>query len=157
MTEFMPAGLVQAVLVLAPSILALSISAHIRLRRVVQADDPVARFRVLRWNSSLILLGGMLLLRESLQSDVGSLARVCGLVLSAEFFYVAWSNLTVSMSSRGLLLGMSFTPWQRLTTHSWDNGELLQLVTRTDRKYRLKVPDECRTTVETLVRENILK
>ena len=85
------------------------------------------------------------------------MTQVCGVVLAAEFLYVAYSNIFVSMSTKGVLIGMSFAPWQRFATHSWIEENNLELRTRSEKRYRFKIPDEVKTNVDELVNQNILK
>lgn len=159
MIEAMPTGLVRVILVLAPAILGFSILAHRRLLRVVhRGDDPVVVFRIRRWNSIFIAAGAAFLLQESLlRSPAGSLGQVCGLTLAVEFLYVAWEHLKVSMSSGGLLLGMSFSPWRRFSGYEWLDDDRLELRSRSGRRFRFRVPERVKPSVQQVVDHNILR
>jgi hypothetical protein len=159
MIDAMPSGLVRLILILAPVILGLSILAHRRLLRMVHAgSEPVVAFRIRRWNSIFIAAGAVFLLREALaRSPSGSLAQVCGLILAAQFVYVAWAHLRVSMSSGGLLLGMSFSPWRRFLGYEWLDDGCLALRSRSGRRFRIRVPDGVRPQVQEIVDLNILR
>ena len=158
MLDDLPPGLVQAILVLAPVILGLSIVAHRRLVRLVhEGAGAVIGFRQLRWNSCFIAGGAVFLFREALmRSAAGSLAQVCGLILAAEFIYVAYANAMVYMSAGGLLLGMSFSPWRRFSGHEWAQEGRLELRSRTGRRFRVRVPEGLRAQVQETVDLNIL-
>ena len=154
-----PSGLVYGILVLAPVILGFSIFAHLRLLRLVRVGpEPIATFLTRRWNSALIVGGGAFLLREALlRSTAGSMAQICGVVLATEFLYVAYANLRVAMSSGGLLLGMSFSPWRRFAGYEWLDEGRLELRSRTGRRFRMRVPDRVRAQVQEIVDLNILR
>jgi hypothetical protein len=159
MIDAMPSGLVQLILILAPTILGASILAHRRLRRMVYADGAsVVTFWNRRWNSIFIAGGAAFLFSEALvRSAVGSLAQVCGLVLAVEFVYVAVAHLRVAMSSGGLLLGMSFSPWRRFSGYEWIAKGRLELRSRSGRRFRVRVPDRARQRVQQVVDLNILR
>jgi hypothetical protein len=103
MPDVIPVGLIQAILILAPLILAVSIEAHRRLRRhVYSSPEPIVLFRNFRWNSCLIVIGGIFLLRGATGTyALGRTAQICGWILALEFFYVAYVNLHMVMSARG--------------------------------------------------------
>lgn len=155
----MPVGLIQAVLILAPLVLALSIGAHSRLRRhVFSSPEPVVFFRNFRWNSCLIVIGGVFLLGGAAGAHtLGNVAQICGLILALEFFYVASTNLHMVMSARGLLMGMRFSPWSRFTGYAWLSDRDLELVSRSHRRYRLRVPAYVKAHVQEIVALNMLK
>ena len=159
MSDVMPVGLIQAVLMLAPLVLALAIGAHRRLRRHVYASpEPIAFFRNFRWNSCLILIGSIFLLRGAAGAyALGRVAQVCGLILALEFFYVAYANLHMVMSAKGLLMGMSFSPWRRFAGYTWLSDHHLELRSRSHRRYRLRVPAHMKASVQEIVDLNILK
>jgi hypothetical protein len=159
MIEAMPSGLVHLILILAPLILGLSILAHRRLLRLVHAGtEPVVIFRIRRWNSAFIAAGAVFLVREALaRSPSGSLAQICGLILAAEFIYVAYAHLRVSMGSGGLLLGMSFSPWRRFSGYEWLEDGCLELRSRSGRRFRIRVPGCVRPQVQEIVDLNILR
>lgn len=159
MTNVIPVWLAQAVLIAAPLILGLSVAAHLRLRRHMYASpEPIASFRNFRWNSGLIAVGGVFLFREAAGvQGLGGLAQVCGFLLSLEFFYVAYANVQVVMSPRGLLLGMNFTPWRRFAGYAWLSEENLELRSRREKRYRLQVPEEMRAVVTKILDQNILR
>lgn len=151
--------MVQVILILAPVVLALPIGAYLRLRRhVYQAPEPVVSFRNLRWNSFLIVMGGVLMLRGAAGAFAyGQVAQLFGFILALEFFYVAYVNLWVAMSGQGLLIGMNFSPWRRFADYRWISEQHLELVSRTGRRYRLRVPTEVRPEAEEIVDQNILR
>ncbi len=159
MSDVIPLWLAETVLVLAPLILALSIGAHLRLRRHIRAaSEPVVAFWNFRWNSGLIVLGGLFLFREAAVSQtLGSLVQVCGLVLAVEFFYVAYANLRVLMSTRGLLLGMSFSSWRRFSGSTWHSEETVELHARSRKRYQLRVPKHRKALVVEILNQNILQ
>ena len=159
MLQNVPSGIVRVILILAPLILGLSIAAHRRLLGlVIRSPEPVVAFRNMRWSSGFIVIGGVFLLWESLvRSEFGSLTQVCGLVLAAEFVYVARANLRVIMSSGGLLLGMSYSPWRRFSGYEWLGETELMIQARSRRLFRVKVPAEARTQVHEIVDLNILR
>ena len=103
-------------------------------------------------------MGAAFLLREALfRSAVGSVSQICALVLASEFIYVAYANMGVWMSSGGLLLGMSFSPWRRFLGHEWLEDGRLELRSRSSRRFRLRVPDTVRSRVQKIVDLNILR
>ena len=150
---------VQAILLLAPLLLGLSIGAYFRLRQhVCHSPDPIAFFWHLRWNSGLVVIGGCVMLAGAAGAQaLGTLAQVCGFILALEFFYVAYVNLQVIMSARGLLIGMNFLPWNRFAGFTWLSERDLELASRTRRRYRLRVPTHTRASVQEIVDLNILK
>ena len=150
---------VQAVLILAPLLLGLSIGAYFRVRKhVTHSPDPIAVFWHLRWNSGLVLVGGCFMLTGAIGAQaLGILAQVCGFILALEFFYVAYVNLHVVMSARGLLLGMNFLPWDRFAGYTWLSERDLELASRRRRRYGLRVPTHMRAYVQEIVDLNILK
>lgn len=153
------ARIVEAVLILAPLALGLPIGAYLRLRRhIYRAPGPIVSFRNLRWNSFLIAMGGVFMVRGAGGAfSLGHVAQICGLVLALQFFYVAYVNLLVAMSSGGLLIGMRFCPWSRFSGHTWLRGEDLELVSHSRRRCRLRVPGHMRADVQKIVELNILK
>ncbi len=159
MPDVMPVGLIQAVLILAPLVLALSIGAHRRLRRhVFSSPEPIVFFRNFWWNFCLIVIGGVFLLRGAAGAyALGTVAQICGLILALEFFYVAYANLHMVMSARGLLMGMSFSPWRRFVGYTWLSDRNLELVSRSRRRYRLRVPASVKAHVQEILDLNILK
>ncbi|MDP6042049.1 MAG: hypothetical protein QGG64_26100, partial [Candidatus Latescibacteria bacterium] len=76
--------LMQAVLILAPLLLGASIVAYWRLRQYVcRGDEPVVVFLQKRWNTLLILIGGLVLFRGAAISDgVGTIPQLFGFLLS---------------------------------------------------------------------------
>ena len=109
--------LIQAMLILAPLLLGASIIAYWRLRQhVFGAQAPVVIFFQKRWNVLLIVMGGVVLFRGAAISDgVGVVPQAFGFLLSLEFFYIAYATIRVTMSARGLLMGMRYMPWQRFS------------------------------------------
>ena len=159
MAEAMPVRLIQIVLILAPLFLALSIWAYHRLRGFVyHAPDSISFFRRPRWDSGLILVGGLLLLKGAGgASALGTVAQACGFILALEFFYVAYVNHRAVVSGKGLLLGMNFSPWQRFTGYTWRSDSHLELVSRPRRSYHLHVPEDLKPRVQEIVDLNILQ
>jgi hypothetical protein len=155
----MPVRLIQIVLILAPLFLALSIWAYHRLRSHVQrAPNSISFFRKLRWDSGLILVGGLLLLKGAAgAAALGAVAQVCGFVLALEFFYVAYVNHRAVVSDRGLLLGMNYSPWQRFTGYTWRSDSHLEFASRSRRRYHLHVPEDLKPRVQEIVELNILQ
>ena len=107
--------LIQIVLILAPILLGASIVAYWRLRRhVSNTQKPVVVFLQKRWDVLLIVTGGIVLFRGAAISDgVGFVPQLFGFLLSLEFFYIGYATIRVTMSARGLLMGMRYMPWQR--------------------------------------------
>ena len=159
MSDFIPLGAIQVVLILAPLLLGASIGAYHRLRRhVCRSPDLVTFFRNIRWDSCMIVLGGLLMLRGAVGSHtLGTVVQIFGLVLALEFFYVAYVNLRVSMSANGLLLGMNFSPWRRFAGYTWVSERDLELTSHTRCRYRFRVPARMRARVQEIVDLNILK
>jgi len=155
----MPYRMVQVILILAPVVLALPIGAYLRLRRhIYQAPTPVVSFRNLRWNSLLIVMGGVFTLRGAAGAFAfGQMAQLFGFILAVEFFYVAYVNLLVTMSSQGLLIGMNYASWRRFANYRWISRQHLELVSHTGRRYRLRVPTDVMPEAEEIVDQNILK
>lgn len=149
--------LIQAVLILAPLMLGLSILAYWRLRKHVSEVEPVAVFLQHRWNALLVLIGGFALFRGAAISDgVGLVPQMFGFLLALEFFYIAYANIRVIMSGRGLLIGMRYMPWQRFSGYAWKTEHQLELTTRL-RRYRLRVPAQVKPKVQEIVDLYILK
>ena len=148
----------QAVLILAPLLLGASIVAYWRLRQYVcRGDEPVVVFLQKRWNTLLILIGGLVLFRGAAISDgVGTIPQLFGFLLSLEFFYIAYATIRVTMSDRGVLMGMRFVPWQRFSGYLWQSDRDLELLVHR-RRYRFRVPEQVRADVQKILDLDILK
>ena len=148
---------IQVVLILAPLLLGLSIWAYFRLRRhVSHSPDPIVMFRRVKWNSLPIVFGGVFVFKSAFETH-GILAQTAGLVLALEFFYVAYVNVLVVMSARGILMGMRYASWDRFAGYVWATESSLELQSRSDRTYRFKIPDSIQADVNEIVALNILK
>ncbi len=148
--------LIQAVLILAPLLLGASIVAYWRLRRhVSHAQAPVVIFLQKRWQVLLIVTGGIVLFRGAAISE-GLVPQLFGFLLSLEFFYVAYATIRVTMSTRGLLVGTRYMPWQRFSGYVWLTERDLELVSQRKR-YRLRVPAQVKADVQKVLDLDILK
>jgi hypothetical protein len=147
----------RAIVIAAPLLLALSIGAYLRIRRHLFAEsEPIATFRNLRWNSFLIAAGGVFLLRGAQEAQgLGPTAQLCGFLLALEFFYVAFVNVQITMGDRGILVGMSYSPWPRFVGYDWPSDQMLELRTRSRRRYRFRVPAELKDRVAERVEDHI--
>ena len=153
----MPDALIQVVLILAPLFLGLSLHAYLRVRRYVcDGAHPIAAFRQMRWNSCIIVSGAVFVLVGAVRAH-GILAQVSGALLALEFLCVAYANFQVVMSTRGVLIGMRFSPWVRFSGYDWRPDGRLQLNTRKGRRHDLRVPDQVKQDVQEIVDLNILR
>lgn len=154
----MPLWMMQAVLIVAPVMLGVSIGAYWRLRRLVQdSPDPVVFFLQKRWNSLLVVTGGLVLFRGAAASyGVGVVAQIFGFLLALEFFYLAYVNIRVMMSSKGVLMGMRFLPWQHFSGYEWLNERDVTLKTQR-KQYRFRIPAQVKSDVQEVLDLNILK
>ncbi|MBT3601530.1 MAG: hypothetical protein HOE48_02690 [Candidatus Latescibacteria bacterium] len=154
----MPLWMMQAVLIVAPLLLGISITAYWRLRRMIQdSPKPIVLFLQKRWNVLLIVTGGLVLFRgAAISYGVGFVAQVFGFLLSLEFFYLAYVNICVMMSARGVLMGMRFVPWQHFSGYEWINERDVMLTSHR-RRYRFRIPAQVKSEVEEVLDLNILK
>ncbi len=150
--------LIQIVLILAPILLGASIVAYWRLRRhVSNTQEPVVVFLQKRWNVLLIVMGGIVLFRGAAISDgVGFVPQLFGFLLSLEFFYIAYATIRVTMSARGLLMGMRYMPWQRFSRYVWRTERDLVLISQR-KSYRFRVPAQVKPDVQKILDLDILK
>lgn len=150
--------LIQTVLILAPLLLGASIAAYWRLMRYVcGGDEPIVVFLQRRWNTLLILVGGLVLFRGAAVSDgVGTIPQLFGFLLSLEFFYIAYATIRVTMSDRGVLMGMRFVPWKRFSGYLWRSDRDLELIVQR-RRYRFRVPEQVKADVQKILDLDILK
>lgn len=150
--------LIQVILILAPLMLGASLVAYWRLRQQVsQAPEPVVVFLQKRWNTLLVLVGGIVLFRGAAISDgVGTIPQLFGFLLSLEFFYIAYATIRVTMSARGLLMGMRYIPWQRFSGYAWITERDLELIAQKQR-YRFRVPQKVKADVQKILDLDILK
>lgn len=150
--------MIQAILILAPLMLGVSIGAYWRLRRLMyDSPEPIVIFLQKRWNALLIVTGGLALFRGAAISDgAGLVAQLFGFLLSLEFFYLAYVNIRITMSARGVLMGMRFLPWQHFTGYEWRNEREVQLI-GSRRKYRFRIPTQVKSDVQEVLDLNILK
>lgn len=154
----MPLWMMQAVLIVAPLLLGISIVAYWRLRRLVKdSPDPIVVFLQKRWNVLLIVTGGLVLFRGAAVSyGVGIVAQIFGFLLSLEFFYLAYVNISVMMSARGVLMGMRYVPWQHFSGYEWVNDRDVTLTSHR-RRYRFRIPAQVKAEVEEVLELNIIK
>ncbi|MDA0708828.1 MAG: hypothetical protein O3B73_01300 [bacterium] len=154
----MPLWMIQAVLILAPIMLGASITAFWRLRRIMRdSPQPIVVFLQKRWSALLVVSGGLVLSRGAFISDgVGLVAQVFGFLLSLEFFYLAYVNVCVMMSARGVLMGMRFLPWQHFSGFEWRNDRDVTLTAKR-KQYRFRIPVQVKPEIEELLELNILK
>jgi len=148
----------QAVLILAPVMLGVSIGAYWRLRRLMyDSPEPIVIFLQKRWNALLIVTGGLVLFRgAAISYGVGLVAQIFGFLLALEFFYLAYVNIRVMMSARGVLMGMRFLPWQHFSSFEWRNERDLTLIS-SRKKYRFRIPVQVKEQVQEVLELNILK
>lgn len=154
----MPLWMMQVVLILAPVMLGVSIVAYWRLRKLMyDSPEPIVVFLQKRWNVLLIVTGGLVLFRgAAISYGVGLVAQIFGFLLSLEFFYLAYVNIRVMLSSRGILMGMRYLPWQHFSGYEWLNERDVEL--RTQRKnYRFRIPSQAKRDVQEVLDLNILK
>jgi hypothetical protein len=150
--------MMQAVLILAPLMLGVSIVAYWRLRRLMY-DNPesVVVFLQKRWNTLLIVVVGLVLFRgAAISYGVGIVAQVFGFLLSLEFFYLAYINIRVMMSARGVLIGMRFLSWQHFSGYEWLTDRDVVLISQQQR-YRFRVPVQVKSDVQEILELNFLK
>ena len=154
----MPLWMMQAVLVLAPLILGVSIVAYWKLRRLMHdSPEPIVIFLQKRWNALLIVMGGVVLFRgAAISYGVGIVPQIFGFLLSLEFFYLAYVNIRVTMSTRGVLMGMRFLSWQHISGYEWLNDRDVVLITKR-RKYRFRIPNQVKSDVQEVLELNILR
>ena len=154
----MPLWMMQSVLIVAPLLLGISLGAYWRLRRLM-VDHPGPRIVFLqkRWNTLLIVTVGLVLFRgAAISYGVGLVAQVFGFLLSLEFFCLAYINIRVTMSHRGVLMGMRFTPWQHFSGYEWLDDRDLVLRTQS-RQHRFRIPLQLKVATQEVVELNILK
>ncbi|MGA1199839.1 MAG: DUF5673 domain-containing protein [Candidatus Latescibacterota bacterium] len=154
----MPLWMMQAVLVLAPLMLGASIVAYWKLRRLVQdSPAPIVVFLQKRWNALLVVMGGVVLFRGAASSyGVGLVPQIFGFLLSLEFFYLAYVNIRVTLSTRGVLMGMRFLSWQHISGYEWLDERDVVLITK-HRKHRFRIPQQVKSDVQEILELNILK
>ena len=159
MPDIVPVGVLRAIVIAAPLLLALSIGAYLRIRSHVYTESgPVAAFRSFRWNSCLIAAGGLFLIKGAAGAEgLGRVAQLCGFLLALEFLYVAYVNIQIAVGDRGILLGMSYSPWQRFVGHDWLSDQVLELRSRSRRRYRFRVPVDQKDRVNEVVEQNVPK
>jgi len=150
--------MMQAVLVLAPLMLGASIAAYWRLRRSVHdSPAPIVIFLQKRWNALLTVMGGVVLFRgAAISYGVGLVPQIFGFLLSLEFFYLAYVTIRVTMSARGVLMGMRFLPWQHISGYEWASDRDVVLITKR-RKHRFRIPNQVKSDVQEVLELNILK
>ena len=77
-------------------------------------------------------------------------------LLSLEFFYIAYATIRVTMSARGLLMGMRYMPWQRFSRYVWRTERDLELISQR-KSYRFRVPAQVKDDVQKILDLDILK
>ncbi len=110
-----------------------------------------------QWHVLLIVTGGIALFRGAAISDgVGLVPQLFGFLLSFEFFYLAYATPRVTMSAKGLLMGMRYMPWQRFSGYVWLTDRDLELISQR-KHYRLRVPTHVKADVQKFLDLDILK
>lgn len=149
--------LTKVILILAPLFVGGSIVASRRLRSLVYGGGNTIAFRrPPGWDTAFIVIGGLFVFKATLDAAyLGRLAQVCGFALCIEFFWVAWLNAGVVLSSAGIMVGMRYAPWRSFVRYDWTSQRTLELVTRSNRRTRIRVPDRRRDDVADLVDRHV--
>ncbi|MDE2799706.1 MAG: hypothetical protein OXI94_13680, partial [Gemmatimonadota bacterium] len=92
----------------------------------------------------------------AISDGVGFVPQLFGFLLSLEFFYIAYATIRVTMSERGLLMGMRYMPWQRFSRYVWRTERDLELISQR-KNYRFRVPAQVKADVQKILDLDILK